>query len=83
VDAKIYTQTHTSTQIHCMCCHTAPYLPVGKPGVEDLLAIRTRKPEPPVLLVTLADGTHVPLWCTFSPQQVRGGGWRVCWVPVG
>jgi hypothetical protein len=32
--------------------------------------VRTRKPAPPVLSVEMRDGSVVPLWCTFSTQQV-------------
>jgi hypothetical protein len=44
----------------------------GKPSAEQLARIRTRKPAPPVIEVTLADGSKVPLWNTFSDQQVIG-----------
>jgi hypothetical protein len=43
----------------------------GKPSAEQLAHIRTRKPAPPVMEVTLADGSKVPLWNTFKDQQVR------------
>ncbi len=42
----------------------------GKPSAEQLARIRTRKPAPPVIEVTLADGSKVPLWNTFKDQQV-------------
>jgi hypothetical protein len=32
--------------------------------------VRTRKPAPPVLSVEMGDGSVMPLWCTFSTQQV-------------
>lgn len=51
--------------------------PAGKPSAEQLARIRTRKPAPPVLEVTLADGSKVPLWNTFAEQQVN------CWGPGG
>jgi hypothetical protein len=43
----------------------------GAPTAEELGMVRTRKPAPPVLSVEMADGSVVPLWCTFSAQQVR------------
>jgi len=42
----------------------------GKPSEEDLTLIRTRKPEAPVIEVTLEDGTKRKLWCTFGTQQI-------------
>ncbi|KAK9815406.1 hypothetical protein WJX72_003171 [[Myrmecia] bisecta] len=42
----------------------------GEPTQEQLKLIRTRKPEAPVLEVTLNDGTKKKLWCTFGPQQI-------------
>ena len=42
----------------------------GRPTKEDLDAIRTRKPERPMIEVTLADGSTRRLWCTFGPQQI-------------
>jgi hypothetical protein len=45
-------------------------LAAGKPSAEELSRIRTRKPAPPVLKVHLADGSVVPLWNTFTDQQV-------------
>jgi hypothetical protein len=49
-------------------CHGAH---AGKPTAEQLARIRTRKPAPPVIEATLADGSKVPLWNTFGDQQVR------------
>jgi len=50
-----------------MCLHP----PIsGKPDDEDLERIRTRKPEPPMIEVTLQDGSKRQLWCTFGPQQI-------------
>jgi hypothetical protein len=42
----------------------------GAPSAEELAKVRTRKPAPPVIAVQLADGSSVPLWNTFSDQQV-------------
>lgn len=42
----------------------------GDPSEEDLLRIRTRKAEAPVLDVTMADDSHRRVWCTFGPQQI-------------
>ena len=42
----------------------------GDPSEEDLIKIRTRKPERPVIEVTLHDGSTRRLWCTFGPQQI-------------
>ncbi|WIA16714.1 hypothetical protein OEZ85_013369 [Tetradesmus obliquus] len=42
----------------------------GAPTAEELAMVRTRKPAPPVLSVEMGDGSVVPLWCTFSTQQV-------------
>ncbi|WIA13184.1 hypothetical protein OEZ85_006776 [Tetradesmus obliquus] len=44
--------------------------PEGGPSADELEKVRTRKPAPPVLSVTLADGSCMPLWNTFSDQQV-------------
>jgi sucrose phosphorylase len=44
--------------------------PEGAPSAEELQKIRTRKPAPPVLAIKLKDGTDVPIWCTFSDQQI-------------
>jgi len=46
------------------------FWPKGKPDDEDLERIRTRKPEPPMIEVTLQDGSKRQLWCTFGPQQI-------------
>jgi hypothetical protein len=43
----------------------------GAPTADELGKVRTRKPAPPVLSVEMGDGSVVPLWCTFSTQQVR------------
>jgi len=45
-------------------------LNAGKPDDEDLERIRTRKPEQPMIEVTLEDGSKRQLWCTFGPQQI-------------
>ena len=42
----------------------------GRPNEKDLELIRTRKPEQPVIEVTLKDGSKRKLWCTFGPQQI-------------
>jgi hypothetical protein len=42
----------------------------GAPTADELGKVRTRKPAPPVLSVEMGDGSVVPLWCTFSTQQV-------------
>lgn len=42
----------------------------GDPNEEDLLRIRTRKAEAPVLTVTMGDGSTRRVWCTFGPQQI-------------
>lgn len=42
----------------------------GDPSEEDLLKIRTRKAEAPVLEVTMGDGSTRRVWCTFGPQQI-------------
>ena len=42
----------------------------GRPTKDDLDAIRTRKPEKPMIEVQLADGSTRRLWCTFGPQQI-------------
>eukprot|EP00879_Flechtneria_rotunda_P018528 GHRR01019441.1.p1 GENE.GHRR01019441.1~~GHRR01019441.1.p1 ORF type:complete len:547 (+),score=136.02 GHRR01019441.1:914-2554(+) len=44
--------------------------PKGAPSADELQKVRTRKPAPPVLGVHMADGSVVPLWCTFSDQQI-------------
>lgn len=49
-----------------VCCAVLP----GGPSAEELQKVRTRKPAPPVIAAVLADGSRVPLWCTFSDQQV-------------
>lgn len=46
------------------------FVATGKPSAEQLAQIRTRKPAPPVIEVTLADGSKVPLCNTFKDQQV-------------
>lgn len=50
---------------YCCCCP-------GGPSADELEKVRTRKPAPPLLSVTLADGSCMPLWNTFSDQQVGG-----------
>jgi hypothetical protein len=50
-----------------VCCETV----AGAPSAEELEKVRTRKPAPPVIAAQLADGSTVPLWNTFSDQQVR------------
>lgn len=42
----------------------------GAPSAEELEKIRTRKPAPPVIEIKLKSGEEVPIWCTFSDQQV-------------
>ncbi len=42
----------------------------GDPSEEDLIKIRTRKPERPVIEVNMHDGSTRRLWCTFGPQQI-------------
>lgn len=42
----------------------------GDPEQKDLELIRTRKPEAPVIEVTLKDGSKQRLWCTFGSQQI-------------
>lgn len=61
--------------LHGVCHNTLllllpPPLPTGKPTAQMLAHVRTRKPAPPVLKVHMNDGSVVPLWCTFSDQQV-------------
>lgn len=51
-------------------CYAAVLCCAGKPSAEQLAHIRTRKPAPPVIEMTLADGSKVPLWNTFKDQQV-------------
>jgi hypothetical protein len=53
----------------CTFCYLSLVV-TGKPSAEQLAQIRTRKPAPPVIEVTLADGSKVPLWNTFKDQQV-------------
>jgi hypothetical protein len=57
---------------------TLTTLLAGKPSAEQLAHIRTRKAAPPVIEVTLADGSKVPLWNTFKDQQVRQMLLRCC-----
>ena len=45
-------------------------LGADRPTEKDLELIRTRKAEQPKLDVTLKDGSHRELWCTFGPQQI-------------
>lgn len=53
--------------LSCVVPHAAC---AGKPSAQQLACIRTRKPAPPLIEVTLADGSKVPLWNTFTDQQV-------------
>jgi sucrose phosphorylase len=46
------------------------FWPGGDPSEEDLEKIRTRKPERPVLEVTMGDGSTRRVWCTFGAQQI-------------
>lgn len=46
------------------------FWPGGDPSEADLELIRTRKPERPVLEVTMKDGSTRRVWCTFGPQQI-------------
>lgn len=61
-------------------CRMFSCVHAGRPSAQQLACIRTRKPAPPVLEVQMADGSVVPLWNTFSDQQVSVGGWVVDWV---
>lgn len=45
---------------------SASALAAGAPDTADLERIRTRKPEAPMIEVTLKDGSHRKLWCTFG-----------------
>jgi hypothetical protein len=49
-------------------CHRT----AGAPSADELQKVRTRKPAPPVLAVQMAHGSTVPLWNTFTDQQVGG-----------
>eukprot|EP00878_Enallax_costatus_P004272 GHUV01004502.1.p1 GENE.GHUV01004502.1~~GHUV01004502.1.p1 ORF type:complete len:701 (+),score=187.09 GHUV01004502.1:79-2181(+) len=40
------------------------------PTADQLQKIRTRKPAPPVIAIKLKSGQEVPIWCTFSDQQI-------------
>ncbi len=44
--------------------------PAGDPSEAELELIRTRKPERPVLSVTMGDGSTRRVWCTFGEQQI-------------
>jgi sucrose phosphorylase len=44
--------------------------PEGDPSPEDLEKIHYRKPESPLLEVTLKDGSKKRLWSTFGDQQI-------------
>lgn len=50
---------------HAPVCYVA-----GEPSQDDLARIRTRKPGPPVLEVTLKSGEKARVWCTFGAQQI-------------
>lgn len=49
----------------CQALHDA-----GDPSEHDLQLIRTRKPERPVLTVTMGDDSTRRVWCTFGRQQI-------------
>jgi len=42
----------------------------GELSADDLKKIYTRKPRPPYLEVTFADGTKEKVWCTFDYEQI-------------
>lgn len=46
------------------------FWPGGEPTPEDLRRIYQRKPRPPYVEVTFADGSREKLWCTFSEEQI-------------
>ena len=48
---------------------SASVLGAGAPDRADLERIRTRKPEAPMIEVTLKDGSHRKLWCTFGEDH--------------
>jgi sucrose phosphorylase len=46
------------------------FWPGGEASQEELSRIYTRKPRPPFLELTFADGHTEKIWCTFDPQQI-------------
>ncbi len=46
------------------------FWPGGEPTPEDLGRIYQRKPRPPYVEVTFADGSREKIWCTFSEEQI-------------
>ena len=46
------------------------FWPNGEPTPEDLNRIYRRKPRPPYVEVTFADGSTEKIWCTFSHEQI-------------
>lgn len=46
------------------------FWPNGEPTPEDLNRIYRRRPRPPYVEVTFADGSTEKIWCTFSHEQI-------------
>ena len=53
-----------------MFIHWRDFWGGGGPTQADLDRIYARKPRPPYVDVTFADGTTEPLWCTFGDDQI-------------